>query len=133
MTRADEPGLALVQVMATMARGPRRDAAFALWLVVRVAEDILAVPALPERGQRRRVAALEKRLSSLSLPPAFRRALTGAVVQLRELRPEAAAGALVQLAAPVTDTLGSEAAGVVLRVARAAAARVVGGGRGAVS
>jgi hypothetical protein len=118
--------------MATMARGPKRDAAFALWLTIRVAEDILAVPALPERGQRRRVAALEKRLSSLSLPPAFRRALTAAVAQLRDLRPEAAAAALAQLATPVADTLGSEAAGVVQRVAKSVAPRVVGGGRGAV-
>ena len=73
---------------------------------------------LTERAQRRRVAALEKRVSSLSLSPSFRRALAGSLAQMREPRPEAAHAALSQLIAPIGDTLGAEAAGVVQRLVR---------------
>jgi hypothetical protein len=114
----DEPGMALLRVLAATARGPKRDAAFALWLTARVAEDILATADLPERAQRRRVAALEKRVTSLSLPPSFRRALSASLAQLREPRPEAAQAAMAALAAPAGDTLGAEAAGIVQRLAR---------------
>jgi hypothetical protein len=118
MTKAEEPGLALLRVLAGTARGPRRDAAFALWLTARVAEDMMTAGDLPERAQRRRVAALEKRVSSLSLPASFRRALTAGLAQMRDPRPEAAQAALSQLATAAGDTLGSEAAGVVQRLAR---------------
>lgn len=118
MTKAEEPGLALLRVLAGTARGPKRDAAFALWLTARVAEDMMTATDLTERAQRRRVAALEKRVSSLSLTPAFRRALTASLVQLRDPRPEAAQAALTQLVGPAGDTLGAEAMGAVQRLGR---------------
>ncbi|HEX9166500.1 MAG TPA: hypothetical protein VF862_11365 [Gemmatimonadales bacterium] len=118
MTRGEEPCLALLRLLAGTARGPKRDAAFALWLTARVAEDMMTAGDLSERAQRRRVAALEKRVSSLSLPPSFRRALAAGLAHMRDPRPEAAQAALTQLAAPVGDTLGAEAAGAVQRLVR---------------
>ena len=118
MTRAEDPGLALLRLLAGTARGPKRDAAFALWLTVRVAEDMMTATDLSERAQRRRVTALEKRVSSLSLAPSFRRALTASLAQLRDPRPEAAQAALAQLVAPAGDTLGTEAMGAVQRLVR---------------
>lgn len=118
MTKAEESSLALLRLLAATARGPRRDAAFALWLTARVAEDMMSATDLTERAQRRRVAALEKRVSSLSLSPAFRRALAASLAQMRDPRPEAAQAALTQLIAPAGDTLGAEAMGAVQRLVR---------------
>lgn len=118
MTKGEEPGLALLRVLAGTARGPKRDAAFALWLTARVAEDMMTATDLTERAQRRRVAALEKRVSSLSLPPSFRRALTASLAQLRDPRPEAGQAALAQLVTPAGDSLGAEAMAAVQRMVR---------------
>ena len=51
---------------------------------MRVAQDLLLDPRPAERAQRRRVQALEQRLSSLTMPPPLRRALAAAMSQLRE-------------------------------------------------
>ena len=95
--------------MGELPRGPRRDSAFALWLLVRVAEDMYLVPPLPDRAVRRRVEALADRLSRLSLAAPLRRALSGALVELAEPGPERATVALRQLIAPSRDILGKEA------------------------
>lgn len=99
----------LVGLMGELPRGPRRDSAFALWLTVRVAEDLFLVPPLPEKAVRRRVAALGERLSRLSLAAPLRRALASALVELGEPTPERASLALRQLIAPTRDILGKEA------------------------
>ena len=83
--------------------GPRREGIFALWLTVRVAQDLLRDPPPAERAHRRRLQALEHRLSSLTLPPPLRRALAAAMSQLKEARPETAAQVLSQLVAPARE------------------------------
>ena len=91
MSSLDEANTTLLRQLAITARGSRRDGLFALWLTLRVADDLVEPPAMAERAQRRRVQALEKRLTSLTLPGPLRRALAGTMAQFRELRPEAAA------------------------------------------
>lgn len=100
---------ALLSLLPQTARGPKRGGIFALWLTLRVTQDLLLDPPPVERTHRRRVQALEQRLSSLTMPPPLRRALAAAVNQLREGRPETAAQVLSQLVAPARDTGGSEA------------------------
>ncbi|HLG05122.1 MAG TPA: hypothetical protein VI383_03150, partial [Gemmatimonadales bacterium] len=75
-------GIALVRLTGSLPRGPRRDGAFALWLIVRAAEDLLLVPPIGERAHRRRVTALERRITSLAVPAPLRRALTAALAEL---------------------------------------------------
>jgi hypothetical protein len=131
MSLADDPARALIRELTRTARGPKREGVFALWLTVRVARDIAEGTSPSERGQRRQIQALEKRLSSLTLPPQLRRALGATLAQLREVRPETAAAALAQLVAPTRDTLGAEAGEAVQAAARAAPQRVAAsvGGR----
>jgi hypothetical protein len=100
---------ALVSLLTQTGRGPKRGGLFALWLTLRVAQDLLLDPPLQERAHRRRVQALERRLSSLTMPPPLRRALAAAVGQLRDVRPESVAQVLSQLVAPARETGGSEA------------------------
>jgi len=120
-------GMALVRVMGETPRGPRREGVFALWLLLRVAEDLLLVPPPPERGTRRRVAALEQRLSSLSLPAPLRRALVSALAELKEPRRERVGQVLLLLVAPAREALGTEASDVMARAARSAAQRIKDG------
>jgi hypothetical protein len=87
---------------------------------MRVAQDLVLDPPLQERAHRRRVQALERRLSSLTMPPPLRRALATAVSQLREVRPETATQVLNQLVAPARDTAGNEAGEAVAAAARKA-------------
>ena len=83
----DPAATALLGVLPQTARGPRREGIFALWLTVRVAQDLLRDPPPAERAHRRRLQALEHRLSSLTMPPPLRRALAAAISQLKEARP----------------------------------------------
>ncbi len=116
------PALALLRVMSEVPRGPKREGAFALWLAVRLAEDLVLTPAQPERAAKRRAAALEHRLSSLSLPGPLRRALGAAVTELKEPRADQAPHVLQQLVAPARETVGPEAAEALARAVRAARA-----------
>jgi hypothetical protein len=118
VTPADEISRALLRVLASSARGPRREGAFAVWLTVRVAGDLILGPSSVERMHRRRLQALERRLSSLTLPATLRRALTDALVVLRSGTPNDARMALSQLVTPVRETIGVEAAEAVRRMAR---------------
>jgi hypothetical protein len=106
---SDPAGSALLSLLTQTGRGPKRGGLFALWLTLRVAQDVLLDPPLQERAHRRRVQALERRLTSLTMPPPLRRALVAAVNQLRDVRPEAVAQVLSQLVAPARETGGSEA------------------------
>jgi hypothetical protein len=101
-------------------RGPRRDGIFALWLTLRVAQDLFSDTPPAERAHRRRVAALEHRLSSLTLPPPLRRALTAAIAELKSGAPTVAAQVLSQLVAPARESVGPEAADSIAVAARAA-------------
>jgi hypothetical protein len=75
---------------------------------------------MPERAARRRLLALESRLSSLTLPPPLRRALAGAMLQLRENGPAGVPLALGALVAPARETAGNEAGEAIQRAARSA-------------
>jgi hypothetical protein len=115
------PGeLALLGQLQNTARGAKRGGLYALWLTVRVAMTLCRTPAPTERSRKRHVAGLERRLSSLSIPPPLRRALQASFEQLREGTPEAANIALRQLVAPAEDGVGPEAGRAVARAAEAA-------------
>ena len=120
MSGWDPAATALLSLLPQVGRGPKRGGIFALWLTVRVAQDLLLDPQPAERAQRRRVQALERRLSSLTMPPPLRRALSAAVSQLREVRPESAAQVLSQLVAPARETGGAEAGEAVALAAKQA-------------
>jgi len=114
----------LLELLAASARGPRREGLFAVWLTARVALGQGMDPPMPERAQRRRIEALERRLARLSLSPPLKRALAGTLALLRDSGARPAAMALQQLTAPVRETLGAEAAEAIakaVRVARASA------------
>lgn len=117
---------ALVKLMGEVPRGPKREGAFALWLTLRVAEDLFLTPPPPERAMRRRVASLDRRLSSLTLPAPLRRALGAALAELHEPRRERGALVLQQLVAPAREALGPDAGDAVARAARVAAQRLKG-------
>jgi hypothetical protein len=125
----DPAASALLSLLPQTGRGPKRGGIFALWLTLRVAQDLLLDPPPLERAHRRRVQALELRLSSLTMPPPLRRALATAVSQLREARPETAAQVLSQLVAPAREAGGAEA-GEALALAAKQARRVVSGEAG---
>ncbi len=122
MSGWDPAATALLSALPLTARGPRREGIFALWLTVRVAQDLLRDPPPADRTHRRRLQALEHRLSSLTLPPPLRRALATALSQLQEARPETAAQVLSQLVAPAREAGGADAGEALAQAARAARA-----------
>jgi hypothetical protein len=122
---------ALLQLLPQTGRGPRREGIFALWLTVRVAQDLVRDPPA-ERAHRRRLQALEHRLSSLTLPPPLRRALAAALSQLRDARADTATQVLSQLVAPARESGGVEAGEAVALAARSARALLRAGAAGAV-
>ena len=124
MSGWDPAATALLGVLPRTARGPRREGIFALWLTVRVAQDLLHDPPPTDRAHRRRLQALEHRLSSLTVPPPLRRALVAAISQLREVKPETAVQVLSQLVAPAREAGGAEAGEAVAQAARSARAVV---------
>jgi len=121
MSGWDPAATALLQLLPQTGRGPRREGIFALWLTLRVAQDLVRDPPT-ERAHRRRLQALEHRLSSLTLPPPLRRALAAAISQLRDARPETAVQVLSQLVAPARESGGADAGDAVAHAARAARA-----------
>jgi hypothetical protein len=116
----DPAATALLTLLTQTGRGPKRGGLFALWLTLRVAQDLLEDPPPQERTHRRRVQALERRLSSLTMPPPLRRALAAAVGQLREIRPDSVPQILSQLVAPARETGGNEAGDALALAARQA-------------
>jgi hypothetical protein len=120
----DPATTALLRLLPQTGRGPKRGGIFALWLTVRVAQDLLLDPPPAERSHRRRVQALEQRLSSLTMPPPLRRALASAVTQLKDGRPENAIQVLSQLVAPARESGGAEAGEAVAVALKEARKRV---------
>jgi hypothetical protein len=121
MSGRDAASSALLTLMPQTGRGPKREGIFALWLTLRVAQELVREPPA-ERAHRRRLQALEHRLSSLTLPPPLRRALAAAISQLRDARSETAVQVLSQLVAPARETGGPEAGDALAQAARAARA-----------
>jgi hypothetical protein len=119
MSAWDPAASALLDLLPQTGRGPKRGGIFALWLTLRVAQDLVADPS-QERTHRRRVQALERRLSSLTMPPPLRRALAAAVAQLREARRESVPQVLSQLVAPAKENGGTEAGEALARAAKEA-------------
>jgi len=113
----------LLRHLADSARGPRKQGVYALWLVVRVATDV-ADSHSSERSHRRRVQALEQRLTSLVLPMPLRRALQNTIEELRLGTVDAAARALVELTATTREALGPDVGDCVHGAAREVKARV---------
>ena len=120
MTGWDPAATALLRLLPHTARGPKRDGVFALWLIVRVAGDAAGSAGPSERAHRRRVAALQQRLSSLAVPTPLRRALSAAVAQLSAHEAGGPAHVLSQLVAPARDGVGAEAADAIVAAARSA-------------
>jgi hypothetical protein len=116
----DPAATALLTLLTQTGRGPKRGGLFALWLTLRVAQDLLEDPPPQERSHRRRVQALERRLSSLTMPPPLRRALVAAVNQLRDITPDSVPQILSQLVAPARETGGNEAGDALALAARQA-------------
>jgi hypothetical protein len=110
----------LISDLQATARGPRRNGLFALWLLVRVCDGMLPPQRLSHKVNRRRLEALGQRLSSLSMQPPLRRALTGSLRELEVGTADAACLALRQLLAPVRDVLGAQTADAVSRAAQSA-------------
>jgi hypothetical protein len=109
-----------VDILAATARGPRQNGVFALWLVVRQCDGLLPPAPLGRRAFHARLARLEKRLTSLSLPASLRRALPGSLRELRTAVPERVGVALQQLVAPAREGAGAAAADALLTAARTA-------------
>ncbi len=121
MTRATTPcEEQLITLLAAAARGPERDGLFALWLVLRAAEGLLAPVPVSQRNHRRRLQALETRLATLALPAPLSRALAAARAHLEPATPAAAALVLSQLVAPAREVLGPAAGEAVAVAARSA-------------
>jgi hypothetical protein len=110
----------LIGLVAESVRGPKRDGLFALWLVVRLAEGVLPPRPLSGKNHRRRLQALEARLSGLALPGPLKRAFAAARQHLEPATPAAAALVLSQLVAPAREVLGPEAGEAVTVAARTA-------------
>jgi hypothetical protein len=110
----------LIRDLQAAARGPKRNGLFALWLFVRTCDGMLPPRSLSDRVNRRRLEGLKRRLSSLSLPPPLRRALTGSLPELETGTAEAASLVLRQLVAPVRDVLGIDTAEAVSQAAQRA-------------
>ena len=124
MSGWDPVAVDLVRLLPEVARGPKRESVYALWLVTRVAQDFLLEPPLPERASRRRLVALESRLSSLTLTPPLRRVMPAALLMLREGRADQVPVLFSTLVAPSRDGVGPEVADAMVRAARAARAIV---------
>ncbi len=90
-------------------RGPKRNGLFALWLLMRTCDGVLPPSPLTQRSHRRRLESLKSRLSSLSLQPPLRKALTHGIDQLRDGTADAAARTIGSLVEPVRETLGADA------------------------
>jgi hypothetical protein len=119
VTGWDPAASVLLQILPRTARGSKRDGVFALWLTVRVGRDAAGSTPPAERAHRRRVAALQQRLSSLTLLPPLRRALAAAVAELLEGDSMTPARVLSQLVAPARDAAGQEAAEAIAGAVRA--------------
>ncbi|MEX0691613.1 MAG: hypothetical protein WD934_05405 [Gemmatimonadales bacterium] len=110
----------LAELLEREPRGPRQNGVFALWLVARAATALVPPDPISAKAHLTRLAELERRLSSLSMPPPLARALRGALGHLADATPTGAALALRQLVAPAQETVGRRAAEALADAAKAA-------------
>lgn len=110
----------LLEAMARAARGPDRNGLYALWLVLRVCEDLLSPEPLATAVHLRRLEQLERRLSSLALPPSLRRSIAIGIRTLRTPELETPGLVLEQLVVPTATAIGRAAANTMVLAARAA-------------
>jgi len=110
----------LAELMAKTSRGPKREGVYALWLVVRAAEDRLREPAIPAKLLARQLESLTHRVATLTPPAPIRRGVASALALLAEGGADAPAAALHQLTAPARDALGADVAEALQGAARAA-------------
>ena len=108
------PLLMLVELQRRFERGPKREGAFAVWLVVRVALDLGRGEEPLDKQDRKRLTLLAQRLAPLAVPRSLARGLTTALGHLDDLSTNGARVALAQLVAPTRDALGPEAAEAVV-------------------
>jgi len=108
-------GRSIVERMAAAPRGPEQDGLFALWLVVRVVEDLSLDPPFAERAQRRRIELLIRRLGSLMVEPRLKRALTSALRSLEGVEPAEAGKVLQSLGPAVRSSYDDALAELVTR------------------
>ncbi|MES2125347.1 MAG: hypothetical protein V4503_11740, partial [Gemmatimonadota bacterium] len=88
------PLVRLMELQRRFERGPKREGAFAVWLVVRVALDYGQSTVALDKSDRRRLGLLAQRLAPLAVPRSLARGLTTALGHLEELTPNAARIAL---------------------------------------
>lgn len=108
----------LLELQERLQRGPRREGAFALWLVGRVAWEVGAEEGDADRSDRRRIALLEKRLAPLAVPRPLARGLATALGHLHDGTGASARIALSQLVAPAREAIGQEAGEAIALLAR---------------
>jgi hypothetical protein len=118
MSDWEQPLVTLLELQRRLERGPKREGAFAVWMLVRVALDQGLSPTLPDKADRRRILLLGQRLAPLAVPRPLARGLTTALGHLEDGTAGGARIALAQLVAPTKDALGTEAADAVAQAAR---------------
>ncbi|MSR06707.1 MAG: hypothetical protein EXR93_06560 [Gemmatimonadetes bacterium] len=110
----------LLESLAAATRAAVRNGTYALWLVVRVCSGVFPPDRVSLSGHGRRVASLTRRIARLPLPRTLRRALAGALREIKTAEPRDAAMALQQLVAPAREILGAGPGDAVALAARAA-------------
>jgi len=114
----EEVSRGLIDQLSYVERGPQRNGVFARWLVVNTCAGIHGDQAVQEKNHSKRVVALRKRLSSLSLPPVLRKAITLALHDLNPKPRGAANLVLGSLVSPVRESLGGLCARLTEKAAR---------------
>lgn len=118
MSVASEAFDSLLQLQERLERGPKREGAFAIWLVARFGWDQGQAAGEADRNDRRRLALLEKRLAPLAVPRPLARGLATSLGHLADGTPTAARIALSQLVAPAHETLGAAAGEAIALLVR---------------
>lgn len=118
MSEASQALDILLELQERLPRGPKREGAFALWLVARVAWEVGVEGVDADRADRRRIALLDRRLAPLAVPRPLARGLATAIGHLQEGSQSAARIALSQLVAPARETIGIDAGEALAVLAR---------------
>lgn len=123
MTAAAQSFDTLLELQERLQRGPKREGAFALWLVARQAWDQGTADGEVDRGDRKRLTLLAKRIAPLAVPRPLSRGLATALDHLSDGTPTAARIALSQMVAPARESIGNEAGEAIAVLVRELHAR----------
>lgn len=118
MSDVTEAMATLLRVQEALPRGPKREGAFALWLLARVALDVGESVNGMDRADRRRCALLGKRLAPLAVPRPLARGLASALSILEAGTPLSARIALSQLVAPAHESIEPDVGEALALLAR---------------